>query len=298
MEFGLLGPLSVRRGGVAIPVPQGKQRALLAALLLNVGTIVSLDELTGALWGTAPPPSSRVTIQNYVMRLRKALGDADGTRITTHAGGYSIAVADGEFDIARFRASLAASRAAARAGQWDTAREQARTALSLWRGEPLADVDSHLLTTRDVPRLAELRLQALETRVDADLRLGYDDELVAELRQLTAAHPLREHFRAQLMLALYQHGRQAEALAAYREVREILVGELGAEPGPELRELHQKILAADPSLATADVPIAGDPGQDGHVGQITACREHRGRRRGRAWSARPATTRWRSWRCG
>jgi WD40 repeat protein/DNA-binding SARP family transcriptional activator len=248
MEFGLLGPLAVRRDGIAVPVPQGKQRTLLAALLLNAGTIVSLDDLTGALWGAAPPPSSRVTIQNYVMRLRKALGDADGTRITTHAGGYSIAVADGESDIARFRASLAASRAAARDGRWDTASAEARTALSLWRGEPLADVDSALLSTRDVPRLAELRLQALETRVDADLRLGYDDELVAELRQLTAAHPLREHLRAQLMLALYQHGRQAEALAAYREVRELLVRELGTEPGPELRDLHQQILGADPAL--------------------------------------------------
>jgi DNA-binding SARP family transcriptional activator len=261
MEFGLLGPLAVRRDGIAVPVPQGKQRALLAALLLNAGTIVSLDDLTGALWGAAPPPSSRVTIQNYVMRLRKALGDADGTRITTHAGGYSITVADGEFDIDKFRASLAVSRAAARGGRWDTAAEQARAALSLWRGEPLADVDSPLLSARDVPRLAELRLQALETRVDADLRLGYDDELVAELRQLTAAHPLREHLRAQLMLALYQHGRQAEALAAYREVRELLVGELGAEPGPELRDLHQQILAADPALPAApesDAPPAGD----------------------------------------
>jgi WD40 repeat protein len=187
------------------------------------------------------------------MRLRKALGDDDGNRIMTQAGGYAIAVGEDELDIARFRSSLAVSRAAARSGEWDTAAAEARAALALWRGEPLADVRSSLLGARDVPRLAELRLQALETRVDADLRLGYDDELVAELRQLTAAYPLREHLRAQLMLALYQHGRQAEALAAYREVRELLVNELGTEPGPELRDLHQRMLAADPAL----------PGQNG-----------------------------------
>ncbi|MGH3171642.1 MAG: AfsR/SARP family transcriptional regulator, partial [Trebonia sp.] len=138
MEFGLLGPLAVRRAGVAVPVPQGKQRALLAALLLSPDTIVSLRDLTETLWGTAPPPSSRVTIQNYVMRLRKALGDGNGTRIMTHAGGYSICVGDGELDVTRFRSGLAASRAAARGGQWACAAAEARTALSLWRGEPLA----------------------------------------------------------------------------------------------------------------------------------------------------------------
>jgi WD40 repeat protein/DNA-binding SARP family transcriptional activator len=248
MEFGLLGPLAVRRDGVLVPVPQGKQRVLLASLLLNAGEALSVDDLARTLWGGCPPPSARVTIQNYVMRLRKVLDDQGGTRIVTHARGYSIAVTDGELDVARFRACLAASREAARRGTWEAAAAQARAALALWRGEPLADVESPVLAARDVPRLSEMRLQALETRIDADLRMGRDEELTAELRQLTARYPLREHLRAQLMLALYQHGRQAEALAAYREARELLVREIGAEPGPELRELHQRMLRADPAL--------------------------------------------------
>lgn len=251
LEFGLLGPLAVRRDGTAVPVPQGKQRTLLAALLLNAGKAVSVDDLADILWSGGPPPSARVTIQNYVMRLRKALDDNGGTRIVTHARGYSIMVGGGELDVATFRECLAASRSAARDGAWAAAADQARTALALWRGEPLADVSSAVLSARDVPRLNEMRLQALETRIDADLRLGRDEELAGELRQLTAAHPLREHMRAQLMLALYAAGRQAEALAAYREARAVLVRELGGEPGPELRDLHQRMLRADPALAAA-----------------------------------------------
>lgn len=266
MEFGLLGPLTVRLDGIPVPVPQGKQRALLASLLLNPGEAMSVDDLALLLWGNCPPPSARATIQNYVMRLRKVLDDHGGTRIVTHARGYSIAVDDGDLDVARFRARLAASRAAARSGSWEAAAAQARTALSLWRGEPLADVDSDVLCARDVPRLNEMRLQALETRIDADLRMGRDEELTAELRQLTAAHPLREHLRAQLMLALYQHGRQAEALAAYREARELLVREIGTEPGPELRDLHQRILRADPVLDGSARHPAGLPGPSPYRG--------------------------------
>jgi DNA-binding SARP family transcriptional activator len=247
MEFGLLGPLTVRAGGVPVLVPQGKQRTLLAALLLNAGQVVSLDNLEEALWDVSPP-SARVTVQNYVRRLRKALGDDSFARIVTHAHGYFIRASIDELDLTRFTARLAASRAAARDGAWETAAAQARAALSLWRGEPLADVDSELLTQRYVPMLAELRLRALETRIDAELRLGCGAELIAELRHLTASLPMCEHPRAQLMLALYRDGRQAEALAVYAGVRELLVSELGQEPGPELRDLHQRILVADPAL--------------------------------------------------
>jgi len=239
----------VRIGGVVVPVQKGKQRALLAALLLNAGRAVSLDELAEALWGPDPPPSARVTIQNYVMRLRKALGDTGTSRIGTLPSGYAIQADASELDVARFEDLLSAARAAAREGRWQDAADQARSAISLWRGDPLADVGSELLADREVPRLAEMRLQALETRIDADLHLGCHADVITELRRLVARDPLRERLHAQLMLALYRDGRQAEALAAYQRARQVLVEELGAEPGAGLRELHQQVLTGDPALA-------------------------------------------------
>ena len=252
VQFCLLGPLLVRYGDVVVPVPPGKQRVILAALLLHPGRVMSVDELAEILWGTAPPPSARVTVQNYVMRLRKALGD--GSRIGTRLNGYVIRVDASELDVSMFEARLAAGRAAARDGLWDTAAAEARAGLSLWRGEPLADVSSDWLALREVPRLAELRLQALESRIDADLRLGRHAEVILELQRLAASHPLRERFHAQLMLALYRCGRQAEALCAYQDARRSWSEELGADPGTGLRELHRQILTADPALA---VPESG-----------------------------------------
>jgi DNA-binding SARP family transcriptional activator/tetratricopeptide (TPR) repeat protein len=245
-EFCLLGPLLVRQGGVARPVAPGKQQAMLAALLLSAGRVVSSDELTEALWGSAAPPSARVAVQNHVMKLRKALGD--GARIRTHPHGYQIVVDVGELDVSRFEAHLAAARAAARNGSWDAAAGQARAGLALWRGEPLADVESDLLATRDIPRLAELRLQAIEVRLDADLHLGRHAEVITEVQRLAAVDPLRERLHGLLMMALYRDGRQAEALAAYSRARQILVAELGTEPGAGLRELHRQILNGDPAL--------------------------------------------------
>jgi DNA-binding SARP family transcriptional activator/Tfp pilus assembly protein PilF len=247
-EFGLLGPLLVRRGGEVVAVQRGKQRSVLAALLLRAGQVVSLDELAEVLWGQGPPPSARVTIQNYVMRLRRALGDTDGSRISTQPRGYMIRVEGGELDVTRFEALLGAARVAARDGSWEAAATHSRAALELWRDEPLADVDSELLAVRDVPRLAELRLQALEVRIDADLHRGSPAEVIAELRQLAGSQPLRERLHALLMLALYRDGRQGEALAAYQAARQVLLGELGTEPGTGLRQLHQQMLAADPGL--------------------------------------------------
>jgi len=210
--------------------------------------VVAVEELAATLWGTAPPPSARLTVQNYVLRLRKALGDADRSRIRTQPPGYVISVAAGELDLTRFEVLLGAARQAARGRSWDTAAAQARAALALWRGEPLADVESDLLAVRELPRLADLRLQALETRIDADLHLGQHAEVTGELRQLVDAHPLREHLHALLMLALYRDGRQAEALAEYQAARRILTEELGVEPGRELQGLHEQVLAADPVL--------------------------------------------------
>jgi DNA-binding SARP family transcriptional activator/tetratricopeptide (TPR) repeat protein len=247
MEFGLLGPLTVRCDGTALVVPRGRQRAVLAALLLRANHVVSVDELAEVLWGSDLPSSARVSVQNYVMRLRSTLGLA-GSRIATQPHGYLICVENGELDIARFEALLGQARAAARQSRWPETAHRAAAALTLWRGEPLADADSDVLTAREAPRLAELRLQAAETRIDADLHLGRHGEVIGELRQLAGAQPLRERLHALLMLALYRDSRQAEALSAYRQARQVLIEELGTEPGPELRQLHQQILAADPAL--------------------------------------------------
>jgi len=248
VEFSLLGPLEVRRDGVAVPLAAGRQRALLAALLLNAGSVVPANELIEMLWDCRPPASARASLHNYVKRLRKALGDAGHDRIATRPQGYLIRVEPGGLDVTRFGELLGAAREAAGNGDWESAAEQARAAVALWRGEPLADTGSPVLAAREAPRLAEMRLRALEVAVGAELRLGRPTEAIGELRRLVAGNPLREHLHALLMLALYQDGRQAEALAAYQQARQTLVEEVGTEPGAELRELHQRILTGDPSL--------------------------------------------------
>ena len=253
MRFGLLGPLLVCRGETVLAVPAGKQRVLLAALLLNAGRVMSADELIDVLWDTSPPVSARASLHNYVKRLRKALGDAGHRRISTHPHGYMIGVGPGGLDTDRFEALVGTARAAAQGGSWEVAAGRLRDALSLWRGRPLADVDSAVLAQREAPRLAEMRLQALEARMDADLHLGCHTEVIPELRHLAGTHPLREHLHGLLMLALYRDGRQGEALAAYQHARGVLIEELGVEPGTGLRELQQRILAADPALAVPGI---------------------------------------------
>jgi DNA-binding SARP family transcriptional activator len=256
VEFGVLGPLEVRTGGQPVPVSAGKQRVLLAALLLRANQLVGVDALAEAVWEGRPPGTSRVTLQNYLMRLRQGLGPADRERIVTRPGGYLIKVAAGELDLDRFGDLCAAGRAAARAGAWDRASAQLGAALALWRGKPLADVPSRVLAQAEVPRLAEMRLEAVEARFDADLHRGRHQEMVAELQSLAAAEPLRERLHELLMLALYRSGQQAAALAAYRHARRQLIDELGIEPGPGLRDLNQRILRSDPGLLPAPLPVA------------------------------------------
>jgi DNA-binding SARP family transcriptional activator/tetratricopeptide (TPR) repeat protein len=258
MEFCLLGPLVVSRGGKALPVLPGKQRVLLAALLLHPNRMVSLAELTEALWGPQPPATARGTLRNYVKELRKALADDGENRLCTVPGGYRFRVTATELDAARFSELRASGVAAAGASAWAEASAQLHAALSLWRGEPLADVPSEWLAAREVPRLAELRLGAIESRIEADLHLGRHEHLIAELRRLTAAHPFRERLHGQLMLALYRDGQQAAALAAFQRVREALLSDLGVEPGSSLRLLQQQILRADPALTPGP---AGGPGR-------------------------------------
>jgi DNA-binding SARP family transcriptional activator/tetratricopeptide (TPR) repeat protein len=267
LEFCLLGPLVVRRDGLAVPVPGGKPRAVLAALLLAAGELVTVDQLAEVLWGTEPPPSARVSLQNHVKRLRRALGEAGRTRIATRPGGYEMRLEAGELDVSRFQTSLARAQAAARDGRWEQASAQASAALLLWRGEPLADAGSELLAQRAVPYLEEIRLQAWETRLVSEVQLGHHDDAVVELRRLTGAYPLREQLHALLMLALVRCGRQGDALAAYQQARTVLAEELGADPGAGLQRLHQQILAADPALAApepaAAVPAGAALGHDG-----------------------------------
>jgi DNA-binding SARP family transcriptional activator len=260
LEFCLLGPLVVRRHGLAVPVPGGKPRAVLAALLLDAGELVTVDQLAEVLWGADPPPSARVSVQNHIKRLRQALGEAGRTRIATRPGGYVMCLQAGELDVSRFQNWLARAQAAARDRRWEQASAQASAALLLWRGEPLADAGSDLLAQRAVPYLAEIRLQAWETRLEAEVQLGRHADAIVDLRRLAAMHPLREHLHALLMLALVRCGRQGEALAAYQAARRILIDELGAEPGPELRQMHRQILAGDTDAVAAPEPLPPAPG--------------------------------------
>ena len=250
-----------------VPVGTGKQRALLAAMLLNANRVVPLDELAEVLWGSEPPPSARVTMRNYVKRLRRTLADTGQARIRTRTYGYLIEADTAELDVARFEALFEKARQAVYAGRWDLAASDLRSALSLWRGEPLADVPSEMLALREVPRLAEMRFQAVTTRIEADLHLGRHSEVIGELRQLAGVEPLRERLHGLLMMALYRDGRQAEALAAYQDARIVLDRELGAEPGRELKELHQRILTADSALALPEAmrpPAGGNPHAGGN----------------------------------
>jgi DNA-binding SARP family transcriptional activator len=251
VRFGLLGTLVVHDGTTDVPVSAPRQRVLLATLLLGAGRVVGLDDLAEVLWEGRPPAGARGALHSAVQRLRLTLGPSGAGLVETRAPGYLMRVDDGDFDVREFSALAARGQAAAAAGTWAEAADLLREALRLWRGEPLADVPSQLLRDREAPAIKDQWLQALVTRIDADLRLGRPGEVLAELRQLVTAHPMQEQFHAQLMLSLYRSGRQADALAAYQDVRRVLADELGIDPGPELRLLHQRILAADSELLLA-----------------------------------------------
>jgi DNA-binding SARP family transcriptional activator len=265
-KFGILGPLEVSRSGRAVPLGGPRQRAVLALLLLEANRVVSLDRLAEDVWAGRPPEGWVTTVQIYVSHLRQALEPgrargAAGEVLVTRGRGYLLRVDGARLDAARFQDGFTAGRAALEAGRYAEAAGTLRQALGLWRGQVLADLADYAFTRPEAARLEELRLAAVEARVEADLALGRHDALAAELEQLAAAHPLRERLHGQLMLALYRCGRQADALAAYRRVRDLLAGELGIEPGEPLRRLHAAVLAQDPAL---DWP--GDPqvAADGH----------------------------------
>jgi DNA-binding SARP family transcriptional activator/ABC-type branched-subunit amino acid transport system substrate-binding protein len=244
-EFGILGPLTVRAGsGDEVDLGGSQQRALLALLLLRRGEAISADRLVEDLW-KSPPPGAAKTLQVYVSRLRAVLGDG---LVVRRGPGYVLELDASALDAARFERLLDHSRRLLAAGDPRAALATLDDALGLWRGPALSEFEYEDWAQPERRRLEELRLLALEERVETRLALGEQDRLVPELDALVAAHPLRERLRAQAMLALYRAGRQADALEFYRDGRRRLVEELGVEPGPELQELQRQILAHAPEL--------------------------------------------------
>jgi DNA-binding SARP family transcriptional activator len=252
MEFRILGPLEVEYDGRLIPVGGTKQRALLALLLLHANEVVSRDRLIDELWAGSPPDSGRTALQVHVSQLRKLL-DPDATRgdeelLVTRAPGYALRVEHESIDLGQFKTLVAAGKAALANGNAEEAHEHLAEALALWRGRALADLEAVPFAQAESHRLEELRLAALEERLDADLALDRNAELIPELERLVAQEPLRERLRGQLMLALYRCGRQADALEVYRSGRRLLDEELGLKPDDELQRLERAILNHDPSL--------------------------------------------------
>jgi DNA-binding SARP family transcriptional activator len=249
MRFRLLGPLEILDvAGRWRPVTGSRQRVLLAALLLNSNRPISVDELAELVWDGDPPAGYTQTLRSHVMRLRRSLQAQDALCLQTRAPGYVLAVADCELDAHRFESLWQETAGNLRAGAWSAAADTAERALNLWRAQPLLDVPSQLLSQNTVPRLEQLRLQMLEFRFEAELRLGRHLVLVPQLQALVTVHPLHEGFRAQLMLALARTGRRVEALAVYRSARRVLIDELGVEPGPDMARVHQCILAGDDAV--------------------------------------------------
>jgi DNA-binding SARP family transcriptional activator len=259
VEFRVLGPVQVVAGSCPVELASGRQLALLACLLMAGGEVASRDRLIDALWGERPPATATNALQVQVHALRRRLG-AD--RIVREASGYRLRLEPGELDLERFEALAA--------------RGQFHEALALWRGPAYEDVRYEAFAQAEVARLEELRLAALEDRVEADLALGRHRELIAELEALAAEHAGRERLSGQLMLSLYRAGRQTAALETFQRVREARDA-LGLEPGPALQELQQAILRQDPALdlvavAPRRLPAPETPlvGRDAELAELAA----------------------------
>jgi DNA-binding SARP family transcriptional activator/DNA-binding CsgD family transcriptional regulator len=264
MEFRILGSVEALDEGRLLPLGGGKQRALLAVLLLHANETLSTDRLVDELWGERPPATPAKAVQVHVSRLRKALANGAGNGsaglVVTREHGYELRLDPERIDARRFERLCSVGRSELAAGRPSGAVSVLQEALSLWRGRPLADLAYEPFAQREIARLEELRIDARELLIEAKLALGRDAELVGQLETLIGEHPYRERLRGQLMLALYRCDRQAEALQAYQDARTTLVEELGIEPGGRLRELERAILAQDPALATpAPPPVAAAP---------------------------------------
>ena len=253
MEFRLLGPVEAVRDQAEIGLGAPKQRALLAVLLLSGNEVLSRERLIDRLWGAEPPKSAVQSLQVYIHGLRQALG---AERIETHGTGYRLLVEPEELDAARFERLAREASAALSDGHASDAAMSAGLALGIWRGSALADLGGEAVAATEAPRLEERRLDVREVLNDAELALGRHDQLLPELERLVAEEPYRERFRAQQVLALYRAGRQKEALEAYRAARDVLVEELGVDPGAELQDLERAILRQDAALAAPEPPAA------------------------------------------
>jgi predicted ATPase/DNA-binding SARP family transcriptional activator len=249
----VLGPITVLDDGRPLPLGAPKQRALLVALLLQAGEVVSRDRLIDAVWGEDPPASAQQSLQVYVHGLRRALG---AELIETRGAGYRLNADLDEIDLRRFEQLTRRGREELEAGRPASALTALDAAIDLWSGSPLADLADEEIGRREIPRLDDARLSALELRNDAQLAVGESADLVGGLSALIAEHPYRERLHAQLVLALYRAGRQKEALDAYRAAQRTLVDELGIDPGPELQSLEQRILNHDPALLAPPQPDA------------------------------------------
>jgi YVTN family beta-propeller protein len=251
VEFRVLGPLQVLDDGSELPLGSPKERELLAVLLLHRGAVVSRNRLIEELWGESPPPTAAKALNVHVSELRKTLARNGEQPITTRPPGYALRVEAERLDAARFERLVSEAQDRVAAGDPKSGRRLLRDALALWRGPVLDGVELEATARNEARRLEELRLAAQMDRLDCDLALGLHEQAISELEALVTEHPLRERLRAQLMLALYRSGRQADALRCYRDARETLVGELGIEPSVPLQRLERAILNHDPSLEAA-----------------------------------------------
>src|SRR5215467_5086349 len=250
LRFRILGPLAAFADEEPLQVGGPKQRALLALLLLSANRVVPRERLLAELFIELNTNSADHALRNQISRLRKvlAVAGAEPPRLVARPPGYLLRVEPGELDLEEFEQLVADGREALATGDPSSATRSLRAAESLWSGRALADLDLEGLVRIEIERLEELRLTATEERIDAELALGRQRELVGELEALSGEHPYRERFRAQLMLALYRSGRQAEGLEVYRQTRTLFDDELGLAPGVELKELERAILEQDPAL--------------------------------------------------
>jgi DNA-binding SARP family transcriptional activator len=260
IEFRILGPLEVVDEGGSILLGGQKQRALLALLLIHAREVLSTDRIVEGLWGEQPPKAAKTSLQNFVVQLRKVL--PSDVLVTKHPG-YVLQIDPGQVDLSRFEQLVAEARGKSAAQRSKLLRD----ALALWRGPPLGDFVYESFAQGEIRRLEELRLEALEERIDAALELGGGGELAGELEELVAEHPLRERLRGQLMLSLYRAGRQAEALQAYLDARRTLVEELGIDPSPALQQLYRSMIRQETGLERAASQHAVE---DDHFGEVVS----------------------------
>jgi predicted ATPase/DNA-binding SARP family transcriptional activator len=276
IDVRLLGPLEVEVSGERVRFEGVEQRKLFVLLALRAPEAVSADELVEALWGPEPPAGALHALQKDVSRLRSRLGE--GLPVLQQPTGYALGIDPGAIDFRRFEVLLERARVALGSGDPERAGEVLRAALALWRGEALADHLFDEFAQHEIARLEEMRMEAIEERLAAELASGRDADIVGELSALVAENPLRERLRGQLMLALYRAGRQAEALETMRTGRRLLVDQLGIEPGPELRRLERMILAHDPELSVSrpgfglanslPAPANATIGRGGELGEV------------------------------